>query len=447
MTIKSIIKAIDRIEKNQYLYEGLNAEERDSVKLWESAGYALKEANLTADQIQQLFKSVEQGATAAGGNRTMIGKGKDAAVAINKAWEDLKTKVQSSGPMKNVDAAYDSAVAKIQQGLGGPDNAVNQVIQKYRKFAKDHPIAQGLIYSALIAAAGISGAGLGGAAVLGLLKMTDKLLQGEKFTSAAYSGAKTGALAYGASKIGDYIKGQSPSQTPSQSPPVGGGNWVKQFADAGRDYVAKGGDTDLNSMQTAADQYVKSLEAKGITNPQRLMTARDIFLTAAKGAVADAAGGTVNYAGGQISRESIKLSESQIQTLFVTVSDSIVLEGFLDRIKQVGQNLTTKITADKLTKAWTAAGSPTDSAVVADILKKAGVDDSIITSTFKTLGISATSAASTPKQPASKAPNPATSSQITVSQINKALASFRLRDLQSIQKTVDAALAKRSVAE
>jgi hypothetical protein len=175
--------------------------------LWESAGRKIMEAELTADQINQLFTAVEKGATDAGGNRTMLGKGKDAAEAVNKAWEDLKSKIQDSGPIKDVDNAYDSAIAKIEAGLGGPDNAVNKVIQKYRKFAKEHPIAQGFIYSALIAAAGISGAGLGGAAVLGLLKMTDKLLQGDKFSSAVYKGAKTGAMAYGASKIGDMIKG------------------------------------------------------------------------------------------------------------------------------------------------------------------------------------------------------------------------------------------------
>ena len=197
------------------LLESITLTEARSYKLWESAGRALKEAELTPDQIQQLFQQIEQGATDAGSNRTLLGKGKDAAAAVNKAWEDLKTKVQNSAPIANVDSAYDSAVAKIEAGLGGPDNAVNQVVQKYREFAKAHPIAQGLIYSALIAAAGISGAGLGGAAVLGLLKMTDKLLQGEKFSSAAYSGAKTGAMAYGASKIGDYIKGKPEGDTTS----------------------------------------------------------------------------------------------------------------------------------------------------------------------------------------------------------------------------------------
>ena len=194
--------------KNTYLYENLDYSQTKSVQLWESAGYKLKEAQLTADQIDSIFTAVERGLTDAGSNRTMIGQGKDAMSAVNKAWEDLKTKVQDSGPIKNVDAAYDSAVAKIEKGLGGPDNAISKVIMGYRKFAKEHPIAQGIIYSALIAAAGISGAGLGGAAVLGLLKMTDKLLQGEKFSSAAYSGAKTGAMAYGASKLGDYLKGK-----------------------------------------------------------------------------------------------------------------------------------------------------------------------------------------------------------------------------------------------
>ena len=182
--------------------------ESKTYKLWESAGQKLVEAQLTADQVNQIFQQVEQGATAAGGNRTMIGKGKDAAGAVSAAWEDLKTKVQNSGPIKGVDAMYDKAAAQLKQATGG-DQGVMKYVQKYRDFAKKNPVAQSLIYSALIAAAGISGAGLGGAAALGLFKLVDKLLQGEKFSSAAYQGAKTGAMAYGASKLADYMKGNS----------------------------------------------------------------------------------------------------------------------------------------------------------------------------------------------------------------------------------------------
>jgi len=189
-----------------YANKGNLITETRTYKLWESAGRKLVEAELTANQINQLFQQVEQGATAAGGNRTMIGKGKDAASAINQAWEDLKTKVQNSGPIKGVDAMYDKAAEQLKQATGG-DQGVMKYVQKYRDFAKKHPVAQSLIYSALIAAAGISGAGVGGAAALGLFKLVDKLLQGEKFSSAAYAGAKTGGMAYAAGQIGQALKG------------------------------------------------------------------------------------------------------------------------------------------------------------------------------------------------------------------------------------------------
>ena len=108
--------------------------------------------------------------------------------------------------MKDIDAKYDQAAAKLKQATGG-DQGVMKYIEKYRTFAKEHPIAQGLIYSALIAAAGISGVGIGGAAALGLLKMTDKLLQGEKFSTSLGKGLATGATAFAAGQVGKLIHG------------------------------------------------------------------------------------------------------------------------------------------------------------------------------------------------------------------------------------------------
>jgi hypothetical protein len=473
--------------QNQYLYEGLDRESRNTVMLWESAGIKLREAQLTADQIQQLFAEVEKGATAGGSNRTMLGKGKDAASAVNKAWEDLKTKIQDSKPIKNVDAAYDQAVAKIEAGLGGPDNAVNQVIQKYRKFAKDHPIAQSLIYAALIAAAGISGAGLGGAAVLGLLKMTDKLLQGEKFSSAAYAGGKTGALAYGASKLGDLIKGKpeggagapdhpgSPEEwVKGQNPPP---NWIKDPttgkyfdpADAAgaatdsaagaikgsrglaneaarifKEKVAGGEITDYNSyqqgMQDALDQALKN--AGGQMSFQSQQTAQMILKSKLDSVAAQTAGGqfsgsgpekvaavikglggTVNQdsmdkaisaastmrktmSGESITRSDKHLSEGQVYLVFNRVcatNDRLLAEGVLkegpmdffkgaaakgmDKLKTVGKNLTTKVTADKLNAAWRKSGSPTDSEELKSFLQSQGVDQTVVNTVYSSLKI------------------------------------------------------------
>ena len=305
---------------NDYLYEGLNKSSRKSMRLWEGAAIQLKEAELTPDQIQQIFTSVEQGATASGANRTLIGRGKDAASAVNTAWEDLKTKVQDSAPIKNVDSAYDSAVAKIEAGLGGPNNAVNQVIQKYRAFAKAHPIAQSLIYAALIAAAGISGAGLGGAAVLGLLKMTDKLLQGEKFSSAAYSGAKTGATAYAAGQIGQALKGQ-PQGGVDPNAPQGiqpyGQNELVGAQSPGMQGAVPGDASGFNAMastekpgyEAAYNAYLKAHPPMTDSSQSRL-AAQNIARMMAKKAVSDGVPDTSALAGSGTIREIMKNSQS-----------------------------------------------------------------------------------------------------------------------------------------
>ena len=486
--------------QNSYLYEGLDRSATNTMMLWESAGFKLKEAALTADQIQQIFQSVEQGATAAGDNRTLIGKGKDATAAVNKAWEDLKTKVQNSGPIKAVDQKYDDAVAKIEAGLGGPDNAISKVIMGYRKFAKEYPIAQSLIYGALIAAAGISGAGLGGAAVLGLLKMADKLLQGEKFSSAAYSGAKTGAMAYGASKIGDMIKGKpGGGEVPADMqqglasdqafqdrllnkyPPdkgytfaAGEGGKSIEVLDASGTKVFTGGMplktmdpktfVDLTNKGQMATPGISSGSISGdptagvsnsgsglmnITGSQGSQAQRAMYQaieadpSLAKNAgaladiyydkladlnpnvdldylrsVADSAGMKLAAGVGEsIAYTGKKLSEGQVYMVFNRVCAQQQLnEGpiwdkvkgaasnawqrekefaakGIDKLKTVGKNLTTKVTADKLNSAWKKAGSPMDSEEVAKILSAAGVGDDVVKQVYTDLKISAAPAA------------------------------------------------------
>jgi len=194
------------LTENSYLYQGLDLFEQRQIQKWERISIDLKESQLTADQIQQIFQQAEQVATTGGDNRTLLGKGKDVATEVNKAWGELKKTIYNSGPMEGFAAKYDEAVKKLKQATGGDEGAMKYV-QKYRQFAEKHPILQGAVYAALIAAAGVSGAGLGGAAAVGLFKLTDQLLQGKDIRSALYQGAKTGAIAYGASKLGDLIRG------------------------------------------------------------------------------------------------------------------------------------------------------------------------------------------------------------------------------------------------
>lgn len=362
------------------LVEDIDHNHRDTYLLWESVGHRINEAALSADQISQIFQNIETGQTAAGSNRTLIGKGKDVAVAAKQAYNNLKDKVYDSGPMKNFAAAYDRAAEKLKDATGGDQGAM-QYVEKYRKFATKHPILQGAVYAALIAAAGVSGAGAGGAAALGLLKMTDKLLQGEDIRTALYKGAKTGAIAYGASKLGDLIRGDKGQTTTNTSTttmtqqgyidsiPLKGQvhpDWLKQFPTDKFQYQWDGSE-GWRVVNKASDKLMAT------------------FTSGSPPADTVMPGVASNWESVYI--QTRPLSEGQVYLLF-----SRLEEGIFDKLKakaqQVGKNITTKITADKLNSAWRRAGSPTDSAALASFLRDQGVDDAVINSVFKSMKIS-----------------------------------------------------------
>jgi hypothetical protein len=414
---------------NQYLYEGLDASEKQSVMLWESAGYAIKEAALTADQIQQLFTSIEQGATAGGSNRTLLGKGKDVAGAVKTAYDDLVSKVQNSGPVKNIDAKYDQAAEKLKQATGG-DAGVMKYVEKYRKFAKERPIAQGLIYAALIAAAGISGVGIGGAAALGLLKMTDKLLQGEKFSTAVGKGAATGALAYGASQLADLFKGSDAVAGRVQGLSDEQIAALKQAGSEGNKMIVKNGSL-----------WIDGASGPTMLSPPAGSSAEEMLKIARSG---------LKSAAENIQTNSKKLSEGQVYLVFNRVCAAQLNEGPLDAVKGLagkvvdkaktfGKNLTTKVTADKLNSAWQKAGSPMDSNELSAFLKSQGVGDDVIASTYAALKIPTADTASA-------APDAEKSAKLSLGQINKILPTLRTRDLLSIQKTVVNTIAGKQTA-
>jgi hypothetical protein len=435
---------------NSYLYEGLTLNESRSVRLWENAGRKILEAELTVDQIQQLFKSVEQGATSAGNNRTTIGQGKDVATAVNKAWEDLKTKVQNSGPIKNIDAQYDQAAEKLKQATGG-DQGVMQYVEKYRKFAKEHPIAQSLIYSALIAAAGISGIGAGGAAALGLLKMTDKLLQGEKFSTALGKGLSTGALAYGAGQVGKALQGGDQAQQAAQQ---AGSGFGRLSADAFQNDPYWGPKlqqvmSDPKITDAYKNEFMKAL-SQSVGNAADTKSLSQAWISA--GQVANGLAGNP-YGPLESIQYSKKLSVLEVRAVIGSVAlqeagvwDTVkgaagkVAGAVVNKAQTVGHNLTTKVTADKLQSAWKKAGSPTDSEAVRQVLQSTGVSDDVINQTFQQLNIS-----NEPAQQTDQSITQQNSNKLTLKQINAIIPTLRLRDLLSLQKTVDATLNKGAV--
>ena len=506
--IKGIVDESTNFVTETFLAEGkFLIETRVTRKLWESAGQKLVEAQLTQQQIEQIFKAAEEGMTAGGANRTLAGKGKDAASAVNRAWEDLKTKIQNSGPIQNMDAMYDKAAEQLKAATGGDQGAMTYV-QKYRDFAKKHPMAQSFLYAALIAAAGLSGAGAGGAAALGLLKMTDKLLQGQKFSSAAYSGAKTGGLAYAAGQIGQQLKGTDaqPSAAPkadqldAQGYPKNVGDidpgtaadhtqyqpTAKPSVQPGVD--ARGYPTNIGDVDpaTAAEhdawygQGGKGMPgadtvASSIRGKVAEMDPEGLWVKLKDGSIVDPdfpndpdaansairayrlSKGTVN--------EGVHLTKRQIFAIIVEAAarHRMLSEGVMDTVKGLagkagqyaatkGHNITTKITADKLMQAWKKAGSPTDSEDVRSILFTAGVDSDVVSSVLpsqvnpdavQSPGPAQATQAATTAQPKT-ATAPAAAGSPKVSDINKVISTLRIKELQELKKMVEAFIAART---
>lgn len=350
-------------------HEGQLLTETKTYKLWESAGQKLVEAQLTADQITQLFANIEQSSNAAGNNRTGLGKTVDATSAVNNAWKDLKAKISNSGPVKGFDQKVSDALSKIGMGASDPEfnGQVTDWVQKYRDFANKYPMAQQAILGTLIAIAGITGAGVGGAAAIGLLRTADQLIQGKRFSSAAYSGAKAGAAAYAAGKIGDFAKDK-----------LGGA------ADA------------ADAAQTARDTTQATRQvAKGSPQLQRALARMDKARQR-------------NYARVDATNES--LNEATVALLFTKID-----EGLWDTIKgktaQVGKNLTTKVTADKLMSAWKKAGSPTDSNEIWPMLVGAGVPEELIQKVYKQLKIRTSTPKTKKEMPASDTSQPSANNE------------------------------------
>ena len=115
------------------------------------------EAELTADQIKQLFTSIEKDATAAGDNRTAVGKGtdavKNAAGAIKAEIDKLGSAIKNAGPVQNMDAKFNELKTKI----GDKDSKVVSAVKAVSDWAKENPGKASVAVAILTAAAALAG--------------------------------------------------------------------------------------------------------------------------------------------------------------------------------------------------------------------------------------------------------------------------------------------------
>ena len=201
-TAQILTEGYQTLTETQKIY--LNRWERELWPLLEEY-VRLAEADLTADQIQDIFKGAEERAMASGNNKTLAGKVGAGVAATAKLPVDVAKKIdakinelgrmaQNAGPVKNADAKFEELKKKIS--AENSDSKIVQGIQKVSDWAKENPGKASLAVGILTTIAAFAGGPLGGAAAGLILRSTKDLLQGEKLSTAVGKSVKTAA--YGA---------------------------------------------------------------------------------------------------------------------------------------------------------------------------------------------------------------------------------------------------------
>jgi hypothetical protein len=436
MQIHNLLSKLDSIENahRNSIFESIGKGDV-YFSTWEREIHpVLCEVAMAPDQIQQLFKSIEAGA-----GRSTLGKGMDAVGAakdkISDVWfNKFGGMLQSSSPVQ----AFDQKFEDIKSKIAAKNPKLAAQLAKYGEFAKNNPnlhkfllaIAGSAAAALGVAVAGGIGAGAlavgtGTGIAVGILNIADRLLQGQKASTAIGRGATAGAVAgitaAAMTSIGSWAAGLREKSIPigdtgleqiswkaTKNISGGGVQWdrmtqgfnVTVDADA-----ASGIRSAVNAMQngdrSAFDELVRLGKMVHSAEYKAQMkdiagAAKDIALnndsllqwikglTQAVSSIGGAAAGQAASAAGEkpaASPAPVKesLNNRQLNELFGITGN--------------------KVDASKLQKAWTKAGSPTDSEEVAKILQSAGVDPAVISKAFADMSLPAPAGA-TPSAPA-----------------------------------------------
>lgn len=188
MRIESILT------KPTYITEGWNDPrmlllEQQVIKPWvrDIERYVV-EAQLTADQIKQIFAATEKSAVAGGASRTLVGKGVDAAKFIDQKINELGAALKQAGPVQNMDAKFRELKAKISS----KDSDVVQGLKDVSDWAKANPGKASIAVAVVTTAAALAGGPFGGLVGGFLARAMKDLLQGADLSTAIGKSFKTG---------------------------------------------------------------------------------------------------------------------------------------------------------------------------------------------------------------------------------------------------------------
>jgi hypothetical protein len=357
--------------------EGMNALQRAIVEGIYNDLKPLIEASLTADQVQQLFKGVEQNVSATGNNRTLVGAGKDAVGKANDTINKVGRWLKDTTPVQQFDQKFKDLKDQINKKF--PDSKILDGVSALGEMAKNNPGKTAAIIGVLTVLAGLATGPVGGAVAGQVLRGASELIQGKDLSTAVGKGVKSAAIGAVAGGVGDAVAGGDVETATGQG--------------ATTDVT---GSSQSGTLQGVTGEQIRSHPAyqAEIEKWGNDVEGRKAASLAARSAI---------MRGESLVRRTKTLSEGQIYLVFDRVcqtNNRMISEGIIweedsptapkmstwDKIKtkasEFGKNLTTKVTASKLNSAWKAAKQPTDSEELAAFLIKQGINAEVVDKTF-----------------------------------------------------------------
>jgi hypothetical protein len=428
--------------------DGLTQQQRTIVENIYNEFVPLIEATLTADQVKDIFKNVEQQAVAGGNNRTLAGLGVDGVKQVNAIIDKAGKWLQDTTPVKNFDAKFEKLKNDINTKF--PDSKILDGVSNLAIWVKDNPGKTAAVIGILTALASLAGGPVGGAIAGQVLKGATELLKGEKLSTAIGKGIKTAALGYLSGKafemLGNWVGGFREQAIPFGPKDAGleKVNWgatqtltapgmsstetiqgfnitvfpeqreaVTQAMNAIRDGQAGGFDTLKTIAREINTPEYKSSISSIMQGARQVQLSNDSLLqwingvskagqALSQGAVAGASSMPAKQE--SYYRQTRPLSEGQVYVVLKKVAAGQLNEGPMDWIKKgaaavgkgidrVGQNITNKVTYEKLLAGWKLDGSPTDSEELKKFLASMEIAPDIVDKVYADMKIDSAGAA------------------------------------------------------
>lgn len=457
MQIHNLLSKLDAIENSprKSIFESIGQGDQ-YFSTWEREIHpVLCEVALAPDQIQKLFTTIEKGA-----GRSALGKTGDAVKGakdkISDVWfNKFGGMLQSSGPVQ----AFDQKFEEIKSKIAAKNPELAAKLAKYGEFAKANPklhkfllaIAGSAAAALGVAVAGGIGAGAlavgtGAGIAVGVINIADRLLQGQKASTAIGRGATAGAIAgltaagvsaasQALQQLGDPIKYGSTYRVEFN----GVSAYVKpEDYQAWKDGMAAAdGLTDGIDFMSNSDAYFKASAAGMDASAQ---VAAEILAKASDPAYQEAAAKLANVViePGAIAQAAAAIGDlaSKLNPILsAAVGQAAGAAGEKPAPAPVAESLNrlqlnelfgitgNKIDASKLEKAWKKAGSPTDSEEVAKILSAAGVDPAVISQAYTDMSLPA---------PAGATATPAAASSVNTQDLLAQIMKLSVADQQAV---------------